>query len=423
MTTMDQSSSLSTEIASASICIESKSIQSVETASEFFRKEFIHNFSPSYFVGFLGTGITANILYNFPYPAKWLKICGIIMFCITMVIFITTNIMFILNAWAHPKRLRRYHTDLNESVFIAVYSMGFTTIVNAIHLLVHERHIYLVWVLWWIAVVIAVYNATFIFFFTFLSKFTSHKLEQFTATMLMPIVCPCVVSSSGHLIAANLTNTNHRVITEIASLILFFVSLVLFHGIGAILMARFVLCKIPKTGQIFTMFIPIGFVGQSSYNMMLFANNMYSFIPDKQLGQSFWVPCALFALCLLAGGYIYTFIAIASTLSKIKPFATKRDSALTSKTFGLIKWNKGFWTITFPIGTMSLANSEVSKATALGINLKFFKVLSCIYAICLFVICIINMLGVVHHIWNLVKCRGNVKPPVEVIHDNVISKV
>ncbi|KAG5419183.1 SSU1 [Candida metapsilosis] len=192
--------------------------------------------------------------------------------------------------------------------------------------------------------------------------------------------------------AAELETRNQKIITEVTALMLFFISIMLFHGVGAIFMVRLILCKIPSTSQIFTQFLPIGFVGQSSYSIMLFGNNMYNFIPDDALAKAFLVPSALGAYLLLAGGYIYLFIAIASCMSKSSPFAKNHDPEWTTKRFGLIKWNKGWWTMTFPVGTMSLANSEIAKGVA-GYDFLFFKVMSAIIGGSLFIICIINLIG------------------------------
>ncbi|KAI5960922.1 SSU1 [Candida theae] len=320
--------------------ISSKSTHS--TVRQFLRKELIDDFHPNYFVSFLGCGITGNIFYGFPYKARWLEVCGII-----------------------------------HSLYFAVYSMGFSTIINGVNLLTHGRYPIFLWVLWWIGVVLAVMNTAVIFFFSFLSKFSAHRIADINASIFMPVVCCCVISSPGHLIAAELETRNQKIITELTSLMLFFISIMLFHGVGAVFMVRLILCKIPSTSQIFTQFLPIGFVGQSSYSIMLFGNNMYNFIPDDALAKAFLVPSALAAYLLLAGGYIYLFIAIASCMSKSSPFAKNHDPEWTTKRFGLIKWNKGWWTMTFPVGTMSLANSEVSKGVA-GYDFLFFKVMSAI---------------------------------------------
>ncbi|RLV93357.1 Sulfite efflux pump SSU1 [Spathaspora sp. JA1] len=395
---------MSTSESVYSASINSSSCKTSRKIVEFLKYELVDQFHPSYFVGFLGCGITGNLLYEFPYPAKWLQICGIIMFCITILLFFLTTTFVVLSCLFHHDRIRVYHYDSNFSIYMGVYSMGFTTIVNGVHYLLDGKYPYLPWVLWWISVSFSVYNASFIFYFSFLSKLTKHNLKDINATIFIPIVCPCVVSSSGNLIAMTLTNLNHRIITSIASLLLLCVSLVLFHGLGALYMARLVLYKIPDTSQVFTTFLPIGFLGQSSYSIMLFGINMYDLIPDKNLGNSLLFPCGLFASSLLAGGYIFTFLAIISTLSKIKPFAKNLNMEYTKH--GLIKWSKSYWTMTFPLGTMALANIEISRSISMipgGYELKFFKVVSCMFSVAVVFVCLANIIGMIEHIWELVK--------------------
>ncbi|KAI5965268.1 SSU1 [Candida pseudojiufengensis] len=368
------------------------------TIKEFLRKECIDDFHPCYFVGFLGCGITGNIFYEFPYPATWLKVFGIIFFCMTIFIFIITTMMLILSLIYYPRRFGIYVHDYNYSIYFAVYSMGFSTIINGIHMLTEGRYPIFLWTLFWIGAVLAVHNTAVIFFFSFLSKFSIHKLADINASIFMPVVCCCVHSSVGHRLGDILKTRNQKIITSVTSLMLFFISLLLFHGVGAVFMLRLILCKIPSTPQIFTQFLPIGFTGQSSYSIMLFGNNMYNWIPDESLGRAFLVSSALLSYALLAGSYIYMFIAIASCFSKSKPFAKNPDSEYTTKKFGIIKWNKGWWTMTFPTGTMSLCSYEISKGVA-GYDLLFFKVMASIIGVALFIICTINVLGLLICIW------------------------
>ena len=49
--------------------------------------------------------------------------------------------------------------------------------------------------------------------------------------------------------------------------------------------------------------------------------------------------------------------------------------------------------MTFPIGTMSLANFEISKGVDGQYQLEFFKVMSAIFGVCLFMICLANLVG------------------------------
>ncbi|KAI5952372.1 SSU1 [Candida jiufengensis] len=368
------------------------------TIREFFRKEFIDDFHPVYFVGFLGCGITGNIFYGFPYPAEWLKVCGIIFFCLTILIFLVTNLMLVLSLLYYPKRLWLYIYDYNYSLYFGVYSMGFTTIINGVHLLTKGKYPTFQWVLFWIGTVLAVHNTAVIFFFSYLSKHSVHKLRDINASIFIVIVTCCVNSSNGHLIVENLKTENQKIITEVTALMLFFISLLLFHGVGAIYVVRLILCKVPSTPQVFTQFLPVGFTGQSSYSIMLFGNNMYKLIPDESLGKAFLVSSALLSYALLSASYIYMFLAIVSCLSKTKPFIKNPDPKWNTKRFGLIKWNKGWWTMTFPTGTMSLCSFEISKGVA-GYEFLFFKVMAAIIGVALFIICIINVIGLAISIW------------------------
>ena len=42
---------------------------------------------------------------------------------------------------------------------------------------------------WWIGVAVALYNAIFIFFISFLSKLNKHNLDAISGVALMPVVC------------------------------------------------------------------------------------------------------------------------------------------------------------------------------------------------------------------------------------------
>ncbi|KAK6457401.1 putative malate permease [Scheffersomyces xylosifermentans] len=371
--------------------------------SKLIKEEFADKFSPVYFVSIMGTGISSNILYNFPYPAEWLRICGIIMFGIAVVLFLTTTLMMVVSCWVHPERITQYHTDPSVSVFMGCYVMGYITLINFIHSLVGDSHIVFVWVLWWIAIASSVYTASIIVYLSFMSKLNKKFSPQnITATLLLPIVAITVVSSSGHLITPSLKTLEHKVITEIFSVMLWCISIALAFIIITIYFGRLLIFKIPNTGLIFSSWLPVGFLGQSSYSIMLFGVNMYQMIPDPYLGHSFLVSGALVSIFLLSFGYFMTFIAVCSIISKVGPFARKPNSQFVNK-YGIINWNKGWWAMTFPCGTMSLSNFEISKGIVGDYELKFFKIMSCIFAVSLFTITIICLAGIVIYIINCIR--------------------
>ncbi|KAK6457515.1 putative malate permease [Scheffersomyces xylosifermentans] len=365
---------------------------------EMLFREFIEKFVPAYFGCILGVGISANILYNFPYPSHWLRICGLIMFGITVVFFLVCTVSCIIGCCYYPERIAMYHIHPMHSVFMAVYVMGFITIINFIHYLVGESHSIFVWSLWWIAVFMSVYNACIIFFFTFISKFIKPTtIEHMHSIAILPVVTLAVVSSSGHLLTNYLHSVDHKVITEVISFICWSICVVMGAAFSPIYFARLLLHKLPSTPLILTNLLPIGLFGQCSYSIFLFGVNMSNLIPDRMVGTSILVSCGLFATVLAAFGYFMTFLGTASILSKVKPFAKNPNPEFTTK-HGFLIWHKGFWAMNFPLGTMCLASGEIGKGVIGNYPLLFFKILACIYAVVLFLITLGNLLGVALYI-------------------------
>ncbi|KAI5959287.1 uncharacterized protein KGF55_005437 [Candida pseudojiufengensis] len=317
--------------------------------------DVVKNFSLAYFVSVMGTGISSSLLYEFPFPGEWLKICSYISFAI-----------------CYPL----------QASYMGCFSMGFTTIVNYITLLVNGKHMYLVWTLWWIAVITAIYTSFLIVFLSFFSKL--NKVEQdvkLNATLLLPIVAITVVSSSGHSIEMELYKLNETIVTMIVSLMLWCISVSLAYIIMTIYIYRLIIHKIPSTNLIFTGFLPVGFLGQSSYSIYLFGNHVNQLIPEDLIyGKILLCIGGFTGIFLLSFGYFMTFIAIISIFSKISPFAKTPNLKHTNK-YGSLKHNKGFWSMTFPMGTMSLGNTEIGRGGIGNYPLLTFKVMGAIFAV------------------------------------------
>ncbi|KAK6198602.1 voltage-dependent anion channel-domain-containing protein [Scheffersomyces amazonensis] len=370
-------------------------------------EEFVEKFTPVYFVSIMGTGISSNILYNFGYPAHWLRVCGIIMFVIAVILFLITSLMFLLSCYYYyPKRIMQYNLNPNIAVFMGCYAMGYITLINFIFYL-DKVDIIFVWVLWWIAIIVSVYTAFITVFFSILSKLSSEKINmnELNSTLLLPIVAITVVSSSGHIISPSLKTLNQTLITEILSLILWCISIALAFIIITIYYQRLILHKIPSTQLIFTSWLPVGFLGQSSFSIMMFGKNMYDLIEDKSVGNIFIVCSTMIGVFLLSFGYFNTFLAVISTLSKIRPFAKAELIHPHIKKGYIMKFNKAFWSMTFPLGTMALSNNELGKGLFGKViyPLKFFRVLGCIYSVALFAVTIACLIGIIYTCIKLVK--------------------
>ncbi|KAL6449794.1 SSU1 Sulfite efflux pump SSU1 [Candida maltosa Xu316] len=335
----------------------------------------------------MGTGISSSLLYNFPFPGHWLQICGYIMFGVACVLFLANLVLFVMSCAYYEGRFTAYHVDPSRSVFMGAFSMGYITLVNFIAIITEGRHIYFVWTLWWIGVASAVYTSFIIVYFSFLSKLNQVDLDtKLNATLLLPIVAITVVSSSGHAIELHLPNETHVVLTMVASFMLWALSISMAFMIITIYMWRLIIHKIPSTNLVMTGFLPVGFLGQSSYSIYLFGNNLDQFIPaDLMYGKILLCIGGFISVFLVSFGYFMLFVAVVSILSKVRPFARTPNVDHTNR-FGLLKLNKGFWSMTFPLGTMSLSNTEIGRGGIGSYPLLTFKVMGAVFAAaCIFI--------------------------------------
>ncbi|CCG24826.1 Ssu1 protein [Candida orthopsilosis Co 90-125] len=370
----------------------------------------VKQFVPAYFVSVMGTGISSTILYHFPFPAYWLEVCSYIMFGICCILFIVNLILFIMQCIYFPGKLRSYHVDPLKASYMGAFSMGFTTIVNYTSFITKGDHMYLVWTLWWISVASAVYTAFPIVYFSFFSKLNAVESDsKLNATLLLPIVALTVTSSSGHLIELNLYTLNETVITMIVSYMLWALSICLAFAIITIYIWRLIMHKIPPTQLIFTGFLPVGFLGQSSYSIYLFGNNLNELIPKELIyGKIFLCIGGFLGLFILSFGYYMTFIAIMSIFSKIRPFAKTPNLNHTNK-YGLLKHHKGFWAMTFPLCTMSLSNTEIGKGGVGNYPLLAFKVMGAVFAVAGIGVTVACLVGVAVYSYGLIRSELRVK--------------
>ncbi|EER30536.1 hypothetical protein CTRG_05935 [Candida tropicalis MYA-3404] len=370
----------------------------------FIIQDVVKNFTPAYFVSVMGTGISSTLLYKFPYPSQWLEICGYIMFGVTCILFLVNIALFVMSCVYYKGRFTKYNVDPAHSVYMGCFSMGYITIVNFIKIITNGKHVYLVWTLWWIAVATAMYTAFIVVYFSYMSKLNQVDLDvKLNASLLLPIVSITVVSSSGHIIELELHSLNETVITMVISFMLWCLSISLALMIITIYLSRLIIHKIPNTQIIMTGFLPVGFLGQSSYSVYLFGCNLNQLIPEELLyGKILLCICGFFSTFLVSLGYFMLFVAVISIFSKIKPFAKTPHPEHTNK-YGLLKLNKGFWGMTFPLGTMSLSNTIIGEGEVGNYPLLTFKIMGCIFAVACIVITTSCCIGVV--VYSIKKLR------------------
>lgn len=399
-------------------------------------------FSPVFFASVMGTGISSNILYDFPFPATWLKVCGIIMSVVCLSLFLSLTTIMLFALYRNGKLWSHIHRDPVDAPAMGCFVMGYITLVNMLHALTGKSWIIAVWVLWWVAVFGAVYTAFLTFFFSAMGKHrkteNSIKPANISLVSLLPVVALNVAATSGGIACRDLPSLDMKIITMVVSFIMWAIAMTLAFIVLSVNFWRMFVHKIPSSRQVFTMFLPIGFLGQGAYAILLFGRNCVDLILANSgdvahssytsylheaansnnqdlsnlpmiLSTALLVTSTMFAASFMAFGYFFTFLAFASVLSKVYPFARKpnvqliyngaQGNFIQRQFSGFFRFNRGFWSMTFPLGTMSLCNGEIYN---LYNGLEAFRYISAIYAgitICITLGC---LCGVIYRIVKII---------------------
>lgn len=312
----------------------------------------------------MGTGIAASILYDFPYGARWLKVCGLIMWGVSLSLFLVVNFFFILKL-AKSGRKWPILTDAKLSVFLGAYSLGWSTIINMSHLVSKGHFIIGIYTFWWINVAMALFCGWLVVFLLF-SK-SDIKFDGINPSLLLAVLPLTVCAASGALIADSLPSANLKLVTIVLSFLLWSNSLCIGFCFIAVFVWRFLTHGVPAKPAMFTMFIPMGLLGQGAWGILNQGLNASSYIlhhtsiPNRQVLASVSHYISLFpALFLLGFSFFWTFLACSACVYR-----------------GWAKFSKAWWSMTFPVGTISLA----SHAVFTSFGWEAFRVISAIYGV------------------------------------------
>mmetsp|Transcript_5901 Transcript_5901/g.7211 ORF Transcript_5901/g.7211 Transcript_5901/m.7211 type:complete len:457 (+) Transcript_5901:1023-2393(+) len=400
-------------------------------------QKLIKGFTPAYFGTIMGIGVSSCVLYNFPYPSRWLEICGLILFGIGVAFFLVIVACFVAFLLRYPKKFAAYTYDSAIAPFMGGLPMGFNTLINFIYYLAGKEWIIGIWVLWWISVVLALYTGCVVFYAAFIAKRGSSSNymnpKDIHAAILMPNVALTVSASTGNLMVVDLPSLNLQIITMIVSYILWSSGIILTFIILSIYYWKLFVHKIPATNLVFTSFLPAGAVGQGAFCINLFGNNVNDLIVQHHstvlsshylhfpgdldlssvnsltvgvsVGQVVLIVSAMICLFLVSFGYFSTYIAAISCISKTLPFTKNYNidcaynpsnlNSFKKLLTGFIAFNRTYWAMTFPLGTMVLSNNELSKSFG---GLRAFRVIATIYAVALLIITIGCICGVLYKI-------------------------
>ena len=122
-------------------------------------RRIVRNFTPSWFVVNMGTGITSILLFRLPYHAEWLEYISYIVFVLNVVLFVIFTLISLLRYLLYPRIWTAMIGHPSQSLFLGCFPMGLGTIINMICFVCVPAWgggwWQLAWTLWWIDVVLA----------------------------------------------------------------------------------------------------------------------------------------------------------------------------------------------------------------------------------------------------------------------------
>lgn len=384
----------------------------------------VSNFKPLHFVSTMGIGITAGIMYEFPIISirRGMKYVGLVYFFINLVTFIITHVLFILKYLVFPsiyKNDPRYkvtffkllHTPV--TVFLGCSVMGGTTLVNMLYFMKPTWWIalYTLWTINYISAFLTACGAGFFLLTTATHMKPDQLIEAFsqlTPAYFLPFVTCTVSAASGALISNSIPHPHLVLANVIIGVMLWSMALAISIFLFAVFLTRLLVVGIPKGPAAFTVFIPLGVLGQGSFGIMLLCSHLGKLIVNQNFSiigfpnldietkylQIFSNGCNLFGVfssLVLAGfGVLFTFWAIFSVcywyigwpnipLSTTNYHAeniSEDDIYITVNGRKFCLWTPTMWACTFPMGTLALAFNELWNLT----SINGFKIMATIYA-------------------------------------------
>lgn len=422
---------------------------------------FIGQFDPYNFIFNMGIGMSSDLLYEFPYPARWLRICSYIMFAINVLLFIFQQMMFLMHIvyfsrkYSKREYFNKYFRNVSKNVFWGTYPMGLVTIINYINnlaehfysqgrIVVAKRILRLVYVLWWYDIIVSVliaWGVTFIIWQNYYFqdglgpyRFKSEKMaaEHMKSVLLLAII-PMVVATSSisifimsDLSTLALTRNIQLLSMIIATLIWLHAIIFVFILIGIYFWSLYIF-KIPPMSQVFTMFLVLGPMGQGAYGILLLTNNVNKYTQTYYTSTisnnsnnnilliavpwCFKIMGLLISMALLSMGYFFTIITIVAIIS----YSRSKYPGVKGpgKTTRIYHYHQGFWGMTFPMGTMSLGSNEIFNQYNEFVPVGAFRVIGTIYAV-------VSVLWTLYCLGNTILLYGNrsynaLKTPMECI--------
>ncbi|KAK9453379.1 voltage-dependent anion channel [Dipodascopsis uninucleata] len=308
----------------------------------------------------MGMGVSALILIEYPFEARWLKCIGIVYWSVAALLMIFLSVLFILRHIIYKDTLIKIWKNPLQAPLCGYIPMALGSIIVCITSIFGERAIWISYVLWWVDVILSVY-CTWIILFVEFAFHDRTEPNQLNAVILLPIVAMVVNSTTGAAIVKDLP-LNWQPHVMVISLLEWGNGELLAFATTCIYLWRLYTSNLPTSHAMITCFIPIGPLGQGAYGIILNGQNIQNYFArvystDASEYESYSYLCIGIALVLVGFASFWIFCAVSGCI-----FFPPRK-------FGI-----GWWALTFPLGTYGLATTELGRL----LNTESFKVVGAI---------------------------------------------
>jgi C4-dicarboxylate transporter/malic acid transport protein len=314
------------------------------------REQVLANLGPNWFASIMGTGIVANAAVTLPLQIPALHTAALAIWAVAAVMLVALSLAWTGHWIRHTANARRHALNPAMAPFygappMALLTVGAGTLLLGKNLLGESLALHIDVVLWTTGTVTGLASAVAIPYL----MFTRHALAPDSpfGGWLMPVVPPMVSSAAGALLVPFAPAGQLRLTLLLGCYAMFGLSLIASVIVTTLIWYRLTMHKEGPAATVPTVWIVLGWLGQSITAVNLLGNEAHLVMPAPYstalvvFGLVYGVPVFGFAL-------LWTAVSAAVTIRTARrhlPFA--------------LTW----WSFTFPVGTLVTGTSALAART------------------------------------------------------------